>query len=44
MKTLWQRIPFAYQLIGAFAIATICAIMIVYAFADWSIQARSSAS
>jgi signal transduction histidine kinase len=40
MKTLWQRIPFAYQLIGAFAIATICAIMIVYAFADWSIQER----
>jgi signal transduction histidine kinase len=40
MKTLWQRIPFAYQLIGAFAIATICAILIVYAFADWSIQER----
>jgi signal transduction histidine kinase len=40
MKTLWQRIPFAYQLIGAFAIATICAIVIVYAFADWSIQER----
>jgi len=40
MKTLWQRIPFAYQLIGAFAIATICAIMIVYTFADWSIQER----
>lgn len=40
MKALWQRIPFAYQLIGAFAIATICAIVIVYAFADWSIQER----
>jgi signal transduction histidine kinase len=40
MKTLWQRIPFTYQLIGAFAIATICAILIVYAFADWSIQER----
>jgi len=40
MKTLWQRIPFTYQLIGAFAIATICAIVIVYAFADWSIQER----
>lgn len=40
MKALWQRIPFAYQLIGAFAIATLCAIIIVYAFADWSIQER----
>lgn len=40
MKTLWQRIPFTYQLIGAFAIATLCAIVIVYAFADWSIQER----
>ncbi len=40
MKALWQRIPFTYQLIGAFAIATICAIIIVYTFADWSIQER----
>lgn len=40
MRALWQRIPFAYQLIGAFAIATICAIVIVYACADWSIQER----
>ncbi|MCL6643015.1 MAG: HAMP domain-containing protein [Candidatus Bipolaricaulota bacterium] len=40
MRALWQRIPFAYQLIGAFALATICAIVIVYAFADWSIQER----
>lgn len=40
MRALWQRIPFAYQLIGAFAIATICAIVIVYVFAEWSIQER----
>jgi signal transduction histidine kinase len=36
----WQRIPFTYQLIGAFALATLCAMVIVYAFADWSIQER----
>ncbi len=40
MRALWQRIPFTYQLIGAFAVATICAIGIVYIFADWSIQER----
>lgn len=40
MRALWQRIPFTYQLLGAFAVATICAITIVYAFADWSIQER----
>lgn len=40
MKALWQRIPFAYQLIGAFAAVTVLAIAIVYAFADWSIQER----
>ncbi|MFN4219185.1 MAG: sensor histidine kinase, partial [Candidatus Bipolaricaulia bacterium] len=38
MKALWQRIPFTYQVIGAFATATLCAIVIVYAFAGWSIQ------
>lgn len=40
MKAFWQRIPFKYQLIGAFAVMAILAIMIVYAFADWSIQER----
>jgi signal transduction histidine kinase len=40
MKAFWQRIPFTYQLIGAFAVMTIFAIIIVYAFADWSIQER----
>ncbi len=40
MKALWQRIPFTYQMIGAFAVVTVLAMAIVYAFADWSIQER----
>jgi signal transduction histidine kinase len=40
MKTLWQRIPFKFQLIGAFALITLLAMAAVYGFASLEIQNR----
>ena len=40
MKTLWQRIPFKFQLIGAFALITLLAMIAVYSFASLEIQKR----
>ncbi|MBI3661233.1 HAMP domain-containing protein, partial [Candidatus Acetothermia bacterium] len=40
MIALWHRIPFKYQLIGAFAIITLLAMIAVYSFASLEIQNR----
>lgn len=40
MRSLWHRLPFKYQLIGALALVTLVAVAIVYLLADQAIQAR----
>jgi signal transduction histidine kinase len=40
MKTLWHRISFKFQLIGAFSLITLLALGAVYTFAYWDVQRR----